>query len=47
MQVRYTLTTELPTYCLGLWDTREEAEAFRTAAGLESEGVVVTPVISD
>ncbi len=44
MQTKFTLTTEMPTYCLGLWDSREEAEAFMTASGLASEGVAVTPV---
>ena len=44
MQVRYTLTGELPTYCLGLWETRQEAEAFLQSSGLTSEGISVTPV---
>lgn len=44
MQVKFTLTTELPTYCLGLWDSREDAEEFMRAAGLEGEGVIVTPI---
>ena len=44
MRVAFTLTTELPTYCIGLWDTREEAEAFLESSGL-GKGVVVTPII--
>ncbi len=43
VQVKFTLTTELPTYCIGLWDTRGEAERFLEASGL-GEGVVVTPI---
>lgn len=44
MQVLFTLTTELPVYCIGLWPTREEADAFLKASGLASEKVAVTPV---
>lgn len=42
VQVKFTLTTELPSYCIGLLDTREEAESFLEASGL-GEGVVVAP----
>ena len=44
MQIKFTLTTEMPTYCIGLWDTRQQAEEFVLAGGLASEGLVVTPV---
>jgi len=46
VQVKFTLTTEMPTWRLGLWDTREEAEAFMKESGLTA-GTAVTPVFFD
>lgn len=44
MNVKYTLTTEMPTWCLGLWDSYEEAEKFLEEQGMKKQGVSVTPV---
>jgi len=46
MQILWTITTEMPVYCLGVFDSKEEAETFMEENKFES-GMLATPLICD
>lgn len=45
MEVKWTLTDDMPTYCVGLFDTREEAEAAKEKLGIPR--FCPTPILKD